>query len=98
MCIRDRARVDGGLSDKEKEKARDERSGNSTFTRQNLNRAERGKSPKGMKPPETTAAMTSVRKYEMALNQPETEVGKRVAGENAMNTAELGGSKNQRGS
>jgi hypothetical protein len=86
----DEARVDDGLSPEEKEKARDERSGNSTFTRRNLSKAGRGKSPKGMKPTKTTAAMTSVRKYEMALNQPETEVGKRVAGEIAMNDAERG--------
>jgi hypothetical protein len=93
----DEARVDGGLSDKEKEEVRNERSRNSTFTRQNLNRAGRGKSPKGMKPTKTTAAMTSVRKYEMALNQPETEVGKRVAGEIAMNNVEKGPS-DRRGS
>ncbi len=86
----DEARVDDGLSDQEKEKARDERSGNSTFTRRNLSKAGRGKSPKGMKPTKTTAAMTSVRKYEMALNQPETEVGKRVSGEIAINNAERG--------
>jgi hypothetical protein len=86
----DEAKVDDRLSPKEKEEARDERSRNSTFTRRNLTRAGRGKSPKGMKPPETTTAMTSVRKYEMALNQPETEVGKRVAGEIAMNNAERG--------
>jgi hypothetical protein len=87
----DEARVDDGLSPEEKKNKRKERSGGqSDFTRQNLNRAGRGKSPKGMKPTKTTAAMTSVRKYEMALNQPETEVGKRVAGEIAMDKAERG--------
>jgi hypothetical protein len=95
----DEARVDDGLSPEEKKEARDKRSGNSTETRERLgNLARNKKKPVPKKPPETTAGMTSVRKYEMALNQPETEVGKRVAGEIAMNTAELGGSKNQRGS
>ena len=85
------ARVDDGLSDEEKQDARNKRSGGqSDFTRRNLTKAGRGKSPKGLKPVETTPAMTSVRKYEMALNQPNTPVGKRVAGEIAMNDAERG--------
>ena len=86
----DEAKVDDDLSPEEKEKARDKRSGNSTFTRRNLTKSGRGKSPKGLKPVETTPAMTSVRKYEMALNQPNTPVGKRVRGEIEMNKAELG--------
>ena len=86
----DEAKVDDDLSPEEKEKARDKRSGNSTFTRRNLTKSGRGKSPKGLKPVETTPAMTSVRKYEMALNQPNTPAGKIVAANNAMNDAERG--------
>ena len=86
----DEAKVDDDLSPLEKQNARNKRSGNSTFTRQNLTKAGRGKSTRGMKPPKTTEAMTSVRKYEMALNQPKTEVGERVAGEIVMNDAERG--------
>ena len=85
------ARVDDSLSDEEKEKSRKKRSGGqSDFTRRNLTKAGRGKSPKGLKPVETTPAMTSVRKYEMALKQPNTPVGKKVAANNAMNDAERG--------
>ena len=84
------ARVDDGLSDEEKKDARNKRSGNYTFTRQNLTKASRNKSPKGLKPVETTPAMTSVRKFEMSLNQPRTSVGKRVRGEIEMNKAERG--------
>ena len=86
----DEAKVDDDLSPLEKQNARNKRSRNSTFTRQNLTKAGRGKSTRGMKPPKTTEAMTSVRKYEMALNQPNTPVGKRVAANNATNAAELG--------
>jgi len=105
----DEAKVDDDLSPLEKQNARNKRSGNSTFTRQNLTKIYRGKSTRGMKPSEPTddlsdeekerareekerarAAMTSVRKYEMALNQPNTPVGKRVRGEIEMNKAELG--------
>jgi len=92
----DEAKVDDGLSPKEKEDERNKRSRKSTFTRQNLSKADRGKSPKGMKPTKTTAAMTSVRKYEMALNQPGTRMGRSVLGNIAMNKAELGGSPNKR--
>ena len=85
------ARVDDGLSDEEKEKARKKRSGGqSTFTRRNLTKASRNKSPKGLKPSEPTQASMSVAKYTMALNQPRTSVGKRVRGEIEMNKAELG--------
>ena len=84
------ARVDDGLSDEEKIDVRHKRSGNSTFTRRNLTKAGRGKSPKGLKPSEPTQASMSVRKFEMSLNQPRTSVGKRVRGEIEMNKAELG--------
>ena len=85
------ARVDDSLSDEEKQDARNKRSGGqSDFTRRNLTKAGRGKSPKGLKPVETTPAMTSVRKFEMSLNQPRTSVGKRVRGEIEMNKAERG--------
>ena len=85
------ARVDDSLSDEEKQDARNKRSGGqSDFTRRNLTKSGRGKSPKGLKPVETTPAMTSVRKFEMSLNQPRTSVGKRVRGEIEMNKAELG--------
>ena len=87
----DEAKVDDDLSPLEKQEARKKRSGGqSDFTRRNLTKSGRGKSPKGLKPVETTPAMTSVRKYEMALNQPNTPAGKRVAANNAMNDAERG--------
>ena len=87
----DEAKVDDDLSPLEKQEARKKRSGGqSDFTRRNLTKSGRGKSPKGLKPVETTPAMTSVRKYEMALNQPNTPVGKRVAANNTMNDAERG--------
>ena len=87
----DEAKVDDDLSPLEKQEARKKRSGGqSDFTRRNLTKSGRGKSPKGLKPVETTPAMTSVRKYEMALNQPNTPVGKRVAANNATNDAERG--------
>jgi len=85
------ARVDDSLSDEEKQDARNKRSGGqSDFTRRNLTKAGRGKSPKGMKPPETTTAMTSMRKYEMALNQPNTRMGRSVRDNIAMDKAERG--------
>ena len=86
----DEAKADDDLSPLEKQDARNKRSGNSPFTRKILNKAGRGKSPKGLKPVETTPAMTSVRKFEMSLNQPRTSVGKKVRGEIEMNKAELG--------
>ena len=87
----DEAKVDDDLSPLEKQEARKKRSGGqSDFTRRNLTKAGRGKSPKGLKPVETTPAMTSVRKFEMSLNQPRTSVGKRVRGEIEMNKAERG--------
>ena len=84
------AKADDDLSPLEKQDARNKRSGNSPFTRKILNKAGRGKSPKGLKPVETTPAMTSVRKFEMSLNQPRTSVGKRVRGEIEMNKVERG--------
>jgi hypothetical protein len=85
------AKVDDDLSPEEKENIRNKRSdGQSTFTRRNLTRVGRGKSPKGMKPPETTTAMTSMRKYEMALNQPNTRMGRSVRDNIAMDKAERG--------
>lgn len=91
------ARVDDGLSDEEKQDARNKRSGNSTFTRRNLTKASRDKSPKGLKPSEPTQASMSVAKYTMALNQPRTSAGKKVRGEIEMNKAERG-SSGRRGS
>ena len=92
------AKVDDDLSPEEKENIRNKRSGGqSTFTRRNLTRLRRGKSPKGMKPPETTTAMTSMRKYEMALNQPNTRMGRSVRDNIAMDKAERGPS-DRRGS
>ena len=84
------AKVDDDLSPEEKQRVRDRRSESSTFTRQNLNRVRRGKPTRGMKPPETTPAMTSVRKYEMALKHPETPIGRSVRNNIEMDAAERG--------
>ncbi len=87
----DEAKADDDLSPEEKAKAREERSGGqSDFTRQNLTRARRGKSPKGMKPSEPTQASMSMAKYTMALNQPGTRMGRSVQGNIAMDKAERG--------
>jgi hypothetical protein len=50
-----------------------------------------------MKPAVSTEAMTSVRKFEMSLNQPSTSAGKRVRGEIEMNLRQKLGPSGRRG-